>query len=346
MREECGLMTPREEIIALLRGQVAGPVISCLGELGWLQRMTEGPFDHQSFSEPIDSKVFGSVMTYLKALDLLEPEEGSSFSATALGRSVFRRYGAFCILNSYERYMQSLRGMLIPDSSGCPQVNRKRNVIGSGALHDKKFFLPALKLLSDTPCGFIADIGCGDGSFLSHGIERFPQAGVLGVDLSPVAVEETLKRLRDHFSHVIASGVVSDGADVESWSRHVPRKCEGGPPLISLWFLVHEISRNDPRTVIDFFGRVREHCPDATVLMGEITRMPAPVLAQNRTTSVMPELTLLHDLSRQGLLSWDTWQDIVEQIPYRKTSEVTFDVIPGPDGRTRPSSFVWCLRPT
>src|SRR5688572_19722769 len=34
-----GKVNPREEIVSLLRGQVACPVISCLGQLGWIDRM-------------------------------------------------------------------------------------------------------------------------------------------------------------------------------------------------------------------------------------------------------------------------------------------------------------------
>src|SRR5690606_1289260 len=98
---------PRQQIIALLRGQVACPVLSTLGQLGWLERMGAEPFRREDFSPPPDTAAFKSVMSYLGALGLIEPPTGApTFVATELGRKVFARYGAFCILNSYESYMR------------------------------------------------------------------------------------------------------------------------------------------------------------------------------------------------------------------------------------------------
>lgn len=338
-------MAPREEIIALLRGQVACPLISCIGELGWLERMAEGPFDHESFADAVDSTAFAAVMAYLIALELVEPGANGGFAVTRLGAVVFRRYGTFCILNSYERYMQSLRSILIPDGAPRPQVDRIRNVIGSGAMHERKFFGPALELLSDTEFQCIADIGCGDGKFLLNCVRRFPRAGLLAVDSSAVAVDATLKRLHVACPDVKVSGTLADGADVASWSKHLACGGDSSAVLVSLWFLVHEISRNDPESVIRFFELLQQHCPGATILMGEVVRMPPALLAKNRSTSILPELLLLHDLSRQGVLGWEEWQYIAEQIPYVRVAERSFDLVRGPGATSQPSSFVWCLAP-
>jgi len=335
-------MNPREEIIGLLRGQVACPVISCLGELGWLERMTDTTFDHTSFVMNVDIKVFKSVMRYMASLQLVQRcDDGAGFVATPLGKTVFRRYGAFCILNSYEDHMHKLRSMLVPDGSRRAEVNRARNVIGSGALHERKFFVPALRLLDSSPCQFIADIGCGDGNFLHNCHRRFPEASILAVDLSSIAVEATLRRLRETAR---ITGIVADGADIHAWSRHVPQETGGGS-LISMWFLVHEISRSDPQVVREFFHLLHEQCPDASVLMGEVVRIPPDILAHNRSASVLPELTLLHDLSRQGLLSWSEWQHIASRIPYTRAAELKFDLVCIPGDTQQPSSFVWWLTP-
>ena len=335
---------PREAIIGLLRGQIACPLISCLGQLGWLERIMQGPFDLDSFGPGIDPKTLRSVMTYLTSIRLVSAQGDTTFTTTPLGAKVFRRYGAFCILHSYEDYLVRLRSLLVPDGSPRPRVDRLRNVVGSGALHDRKFFVPALELLGSEPYELIADVGCGNGQFLLGCLNRFPRASVVAIDLSAIAVEETVNRIGRASAETAITGVVADGADVAEWSAHLqPAGQRARRALVSLWFLVHEISQGDVRVVVDFFRTLHAHCPDATVLMGEVVRMPEDLLADNRSQSLLPELTLLHDLSGQGLLSWPQWQSVLREIPYAITRQRQFDVLVGPDGVSQPSSFVWCL---
>jgi SAM-dependent methyltransferase len=339
-------MNPREEIVALLRGQVACPVISCLGQLGWIDRMLEGPFDVRDFGPSVDPRVFRSIMTYLRSMGLLQRTIDQRLTTTVVGQQVLRRYGAFCIINSYESYMQRVRSLLVPNGERKPQVDRLRNVIGSGALHTRKFFVPALDLLAAQPFTRVVDVGCGDGRFLLTCLERFPDASLLAVDLSPVAVEETSRRLRMLPSKPEVHGVVADGADVACWSQHLQRLATSrGSTLISLWFLVHEISHGEVQVVVDFFRRLHSLCPGATVLMGEVVRIHEDWLAFGKSESVLPELTLLHELSGQGLLSWAEWQQIADEIPYIIVNKRLFDHFRGPDDTTQPSSFVWCLDP-
>ena len=341
------MLNPRQEIISLLRGQVACPLISCLGQLGWLERMAAESFDQGSFAPPVDTAVFQALMAYLIALGLLtSDDDGSIFTATALGAQVFGRYGAACILNSYEDYLRNIKSLLIPDDTERPRVDRMRNVIGSGSIHSRKFFRPALDMLRPLRFGFIADIGCGDGQFLLSCLKDFPDAALLGVDLSSVAVDATTVRIREATGDAASMGFQCNGADVAKWSRHVPRRLnDGAQVLISLWFLMHEISRGETQTVIEHFKALREHCPDATVLMGELVHLPTDILADNRSESIMPELLLIHDLSRQGLLSWKAWQHVAREIPYSVKAERQFDPIRASSGQILPSSFVWCLIP-
>lgn len=339
---------PREEIVALLRGQVACPLISRLGEIGWLDRMVAAPFDHDSFNEPAEPAAFRAVMAYLVALELLE-EHGSDsgFRATPLGSRVFKRYGTFCILNSYEAYMRSISSLLVPDGSARPQVDRARNVIGSGAIHSRKFFADALDMLRKDDYQMIVDVGCGDGKFLSGCMRTWPAAKLVGVDISPTAVDQTLRRIHHEEAQRHIEGVVADGADLSAWTSFVQQGSEqaGARVLISCWFLIHEISRGQVKIVVDYFAELRKQCPHARVLVGEVVRLTRKTLAINRSSSVLPELTLLHDLSRQGLLSWDQWQRVVAEIPYRLRAERLFDVVRSENGTSIPSSFIWYLEP-
>jgi hypothetical protein len=116
-----------------------------------------------------------------------------------------------------------------------------------------------------------------------------------------------------------------------------------GDAMISLWFVVHEISQGRVDPVVRFFTALRDLVPEAQILLGEIARLPPETLERVRSTSIMPEFTLFHDLSGQGLLTWEDWQEAAARIPYRVVAEKHFDPVAA--GGV-PSSFVWRLAPS
>ena len=336
-------MNAREEIITLLRGQVACPLLSCLGEAGWLDRMQQGAFSPDAFSSNVDSSTLDAILHYLVALGLLEWDKaGEQFEATPLGRKVFKRYGAFCLLNSYEDYFRNFRTLLFPDNSPRPTVNRLRNVIGSGQLHAHKFFPAALSLVAGSKFSAIADIGCGDGQFLEIALGEHLAPQAVAVDLSVVATETTTRRLCQLFPTATITSIVTDGINVSVWSKKLPAEEK---TLISLWFVAHEFSQGRLETVTAFFQHLQRQCPRAEVLLGEIVSVPDTALSANRSESIMPEFLLFHALSGQNVLSWDDWLKVRDTIPYTVKGERHFDVVSGTDGQSVPSSFLWHLVP-
>jgi SAM-dependent methyltransferase len=336
-------LNPRQELIGLLRGQVACPLLSCLGELGWLDRMSAGRFARPDFPGGVDEAAFSAIIGYLTSLGLIAPAAGpGSYAATALGLTVFARYGAFCLLHSYEDYFRSFRALLLPNGAPRPAVDRLRNVLGSGQLHARKFFPAALALTETRVFATVADIGCGDGTFLELLLRQQHRARAIAVDISATAVESANRRLTTALPARNVSTLVADGRDVASWATGLAVADE--PQLVSMWFLVHEISGGKPETVISFFEEVRQALPRSELLIGEITRLSAAVLAGVRTESIMPEFTLFHDLSGQGLLTAEAWREVESRIPYRIVARRDFDPIPGGEG-PQPSSFVWHLAP-
>lgn len=337
--------SPREEIISLLRGQLACPVISCLEELGWLEHMLEAPFDHTTFPGAPDEAAFHSVMRYLTALQLLEFGQGL-YRVTALGTTVFRRSGAFCILHSYEAYTRQLRTLLLPDGTRRPEVSRRRNVLGSGVMHGRKFFKPALELLGNEQVDVIADVGCGDGEFLARCATSFPGAHLVGIDLSEVAVNVTRTRFQKAGQDTRFSGLIANGADIHAWVGPALALAKHGRLLISMWFLLHEFSENRVHVVATFLRRLQHACPNAIVIIGEVVKHSAETLRLNRGSSVLPELTLVHELSGQGLLTWDQWQEVVARVPYQIERQLLFDeLVPSDGGELMPSNFIWKLVP-
>jgi hypothetical protein len=331
-------MNPREELIALLRGQVACPLLSVLGELGWLDRMGAHSFRRADFPPDVDAPNFHAVMSYLVALGLVRTANDDCYEATELGRSVFARYGAFCLLNSYEDYFANFRALLIPNGAAPPAVDRLRNILGSGQLHRRKYFPAALALVDGARFDAIADVGCGDGAYLETAIRTLSPNIAFAVDLSADAVTRAAARLSAAFPTLELVSAVADAAHVASWTPKLRRRDNA---LISLWFVLHEISQGRSGPVVAFFNALHDELPQASILMGEIVRLKPQSLEAARAGSIMPEFTLFHDLSRQGLLGWSEWQEIATAIPYRRVAEKEYD--PVADGT--PSSFVWYLAP-
>jgi SAM-dependent methyltransferase len=334
----------RSEIISLLRGQVACPLIADLAELGWLERMCRAPFHAADFPET-DLGVARSIFKYFTALGLILEllETPDHYAATDLGQTVFRRYGSFSILNSYEHFFGDISSLLFRSSARKPVVNRMRNILGSGQLHSKKFFPMAFKMLEGRSFPFLVDLGCGNGRFLEQALEQNVTSKIGAIDSSILSVKATAANLTKRYHELGIKTVEADARDIKAWSYELPWHSDAG--LFSLWFVLHEFSRNDPQIVIEFLDEMRRCYPTAEILIGELVRVPAEALAGSKAESIMPEFLLFHDLSGQGVLSWEDWAEVRDKMPFKIVSAHHFDCISMPDGERVPSSFIWHLRP-
>jgi SAM-dependent methyltransferase len=336
----------RRQIITLLRGQVSCPLLANLAELGWLDKMSEGTFSVEDFpgSAP---RVAEAVFKYLAAIGLLisDCQIPGRFAPSELGRSVFPRFGSFCILNSYQEFFQNLGSLLVPN--GCtdgPTVNRFRNVIGSGQLHAQKFFSRALEALKARSFPFVVDLGCGNGQFLQQVVEAQLTQKLGGVDASAIAVTATRSTIRaTGHEGVHLCTVEADASQIGKWCDDLPWYQE--PGLFSLWFVVHEFSRRDPQHVIRFLHEINRRYPAAELIVGELVRISPHALASNRMESIMPEFLFFHEISAQGVLSWPEWQEIRRAIPFRVVWEKQMDHVHVDDEDALPSNFIWHLKP-
>ena len=336
----------RRQLISLLRGQVSCPVLANLAELGWLDKMSVGSFGITDFPQS-QPDVATAVFRYFVSIGLLidDHQHPGRYTASDLGRSVFARFGSFCILNSYQAFFQDLRSLLFPDHANeRPAVNRFRNVLGSGQLHAAKFFSRALQAFIGRSFPFVVDLGCGNGQFLQQVVETQLAQKLGGVDASEVAVAATrsaFKAANRGGAHLCT--VKADASQIGTWCDHLPWYQEAG--LFSLWFVLHEFSRRDPRVVIRFFHEINRRYPLAELLVGELVRLPPQTMANNRMESIMPEFLFFHEISDQGVLSWSEWQEIREAIPFRIMSEQHMDNVLVEGGASLPSNFIWHLKP-
>lgn len=334
-------LNPREELVALLRGHAACPILSGLGERGLLDAMLAGPFAAGDVPGIADATLFDATLTYLVSLGLLDRTVGPRpvYRVTPVGRTAFTRYGSCALIHSYRDHFERLAARIVgADGGPAPSVDRRVNVLGSGQLHSRKFFPSAYRMLAGHPFRTAIDIGCGNGEYLAGLLRHRPDALAVGVDIADIAIREMHARLGDD-----VPGIVADGTDVAGWVAQLP--ATPGPAVVSLWYVVHEFTRDDPGRAAAFFRDLRAALPDADVILGEIVNLPADVLAAGHVESIMPEFLLFHALSGQGVLTWEQHRTVQAAIPYHVVVEETFDELPDGAGGTVPSSFVLHLRP-
>jgi SAM-dependent methyltransferase len=305
--------------------------------------MLAGSFCASDFPAVTDQRILASVFRYLHSLNLLAKTGEDEYDLAIEGRMALKRNGAFLLLFSYRGYFENLAGMLSGHSEAA--VDRRHNVLGSGALHSKKFFPAVWEMFKESTPAALIDVGCGDGQFLASACVEWSGIAVAAVDLSRIAVDTTLERLgTSGRSNVI--GVVQDAASVGAWIAALPGELKARTPLVvSMWFVAHEFSGGEPQTVINFFRELRAILPDAEIILGEITALPPELLAKNCDISIMPEFLLFHELSAQGVLSWNEWHRVLAGIPYELARERLFDVLVESGEKIMPSSFIWHLKP-
>jgi len=341
------MLNPREELVFLLRGFFSTPLLTVLGKRNILNRFLEGPLGVDDLEDDVNSNFLEKAFVYLQSIGLLAREhtDNGRFLATPLGEKIFKRYGSFVLLYSYRDLISDVDKLLFNSDMIIPKCDRLDNVIGSGLTNGRKFFPAGIKALENTKVSLVVDLACGDGEFLSRMHQAYPGASIIAADLSPVAIDSTKRNLLRKFPDLEISTVQTNALDVENWVKvvdSVKDPAAAGKIIISMWYLVHEIAQHDPKVVAKFFKNIYEACPDAELLIGEIINIDPDLLATSSHGSIMPEFMFFHELSGQGVLSWDQYQDLLELIPYDLIFEERFDLVGGGEV---PSAIVWHLQP-
>lgn len=326
-------LNPREELVALLRGAFACPAISFLGRRGYVERILSTGW---ALSPTEDHGPLGDLARYLAGIGILVEERAGHFIASELGAKVLSRFGAFCIIDSYEPYFRDLDWMLAGD--GHPQVDRARNVIGSGQLHVRKFFPPVLDWIRRNAIDRIVDLGCGDGTFLTETLAIRPELHATGVDLSPVSTGMTAERLSTASD---LRTVTCSAFAVDTWAATANRT--SGRCLITMWFLLHEIHTGEVDRLVAFFEGIAARFPGASLAFAELIRHRPADFAEGRLSSIMPEYVLFHAISGQRILTPTEFAELFARIPYRVQARFDQDQLATPGAL--PCSTVCILEP-
>jgi polyketide synthase PksN len=164
-------------------------------------------------------------------------QTGDVFSFSTTGTELIERAYVMAIAVSYRPMLARMEELLFgnsaavfarDDSARESHIDRRLNVIASGFQH-QRYFMDAehhlLSIFDDLPLAeqprYIADIGCGDGTFLKHlheaictktrrgqSLTQYPLL-VIGVDYNQAALIETEKTLKE-LPHLTFTGDISD----------------------------------------------------------------------------------------------------------------------------------------
>lgn len=343
------VLNPKEEIVFLLRGYFACPLISFLGKKGILNKMIDREFAEGEFKEIINKKIFHSIIIYFKSIGLIEKHScNNKHVLTEMGEKIFKRYGSFCLLHSYGNFLDKLEYILFDKNyKGKACVERLENIIGSGHTNSRKYFPSAINMLKEEAVPLkIIDIGCGNGTFLKLVLENFSDCKLIGVDISEDALKETAKNIKTDFEDANVETILCNGRNVSNWlpSVIVRNDSTDDTVVITLWYFLHEISKNDPSEIVRFLEEIYQIAPSVDIIIGEITAVPEDVLVANKYESILPEYLFFHEISGQGILNWEAYKDIVKKVPYKIKNEKLFDIL-SYGNKKIPSGFVWHLTP-
>ena len=120
----------------------------------------------------------------------------------------------------------------------------------------------------------------------------------------------------------------SDAFKVKNWSKELNKlkSQDKKKILITMWYVVHEISNNDKYKIINFFKEIKKNCPNANILIGEIIKVDNETLSENRDISILPEFLFFHEISGQGVLKIDDF-NYIKKIPYSLSNSYEFDYV-------------------
>ena len=174
----------------------------------------------------------------LRILSWLEGSQGS-FRLTHPGAFMFERAMNLAVAESYRPMLRALDRLLFGDAASVfaldsdgreTHVDRSMNVLSSGFQHDRYFAEVEeilISIFSREPFSsqprYVADMGCGDGTFLrrvlttvrdktarGRVLTQYPLT-LIGIDLNKASLEETSRKLQD-LDHIMVTGDIGDPA--------------------------------------------------------------------------------------------------------------------------------------
>lgn len=333
----------RSEIIRYLRGYYFFPIFFYLYEKKYLHKFIKknNKITLKDFKKK-NNFFLEKIFNYLVRIKILSRKK-TFYSLSDTGLILYKRIGAMYILHSYSNILTDIDRNINYGFNRKKLCNRKENVIGSGLLHVKKFFEPALNKIDLSNKNFFLDIGCGDGTFLKSVLKRNKNIGILGCDLSKESVRQTKKNINLKKNDLIFN---LNGSNVSEIKKTLTKNkiYLDKDSIISMWFLLHEISNNSKNILIKYLSQIKKNFSDSSLLIGEISKQTNELLQKHKDISLMPEFYLFHEISGQGLLTEKDFYSVFKQSGYSLKWIINTDKL-NFNKTTSNSNFICMLKP-
>ena len=331
----------KKNIISNLRGFYLTQIIVNLGRIGLIDSiLSKNSIEINRLGRKISKSVLLTIFNYFSNIGFAKKNK-KKYYLTELGRDVLRRYSSFYVPHSYKNYFSNL-GQLLKGSIKKAKVDRQENILGSGKTH-LRYFMHAISYIRTKikPTALI-DIGIGNADFAINLNKYYKLHKVYGVDYSRVSVKQASKSMK---SASLKNKVIQcDGSKVDYWASKALKYLKNEKIVITLWFLVHEISNNSESKIIKFLNQIKKNIPNSDLIICELVDIPWDILSNNRENTFIPEYLLFHELSDQGVLSLEKLTKIINKSKYKLVNKVFFDDLKSKRNKLYPSCVLFYLK--
>ena len=325
----------------ILRGLYATPIICELSKLGIFTKASK-KINLSKKSKIKNNFVLNLCLDYLSNIGIVI-KKSKNYELSEMGYEIFRRSNSFFVPHSYREVILNL-GKILQNKkklNSC-KVDRNENILGSGLTHLRYFFQPINYCNSKIDYDSLIDLGCGNGHFINEVLKRKKKLKVVGIDLSEDSVKTCSKNISKFITKDKFKVFKGDISKVKFWKNKTSNFLKGTQPLISLWFMLHEISNHKVKNLKQFLQQVYKNFPSSSLVIGEIVRLEDKILNEIYNKSLMPEYLFFHKISGQGIMSWKEYKALLIDSPYTLEYKWLFD---NANKSKVPSAFVWILKP-
>ena len=325
----------------ILRGLYATPIVCELSKLGIFTKAST-KINIKNKSKIKNNFVLKLCLDYLSNIGLVL-KKSDNYELSELGYEIFRRSNSFFVPHSYREVILNLGNILQNKKKldSC-KVDRNENILGSGLTHLRYFFQPINYCNSKIDYNSLIDLGCGNGHFINEVLKRKRNIKVVGIDLSNDSVKTCSRNISKYIKKNKFKVFKADISKVKLWKSKISKFLKNTKPLISLWFMLHEISNHKVKNLKKFLIKIYNSFPRSSLVIGEIVRLDDKTLKEIYNKSLMPEYLFFHKISGQGIMSWKEYSSLLIDSPYTLEYKWLFD---NANKSKVPSAFVWILKP-
>ena len=288
----------------LIRGFFGTPAVIALLDVGLFDELEQnGRVSVESFAAQrhLDPEVLESLCTYLYAMKYLNRSD-SAYVLSPSGRLLAQvLQGPFYMAAAYAPVFQNLNALLRGEKRYGRDVCKDiaLSAKGSGAVGNVFTFPLVIDLIGKRGFRRVADLGCGDASFLIALCQTTGGTGV-GVDLSPEALADADRNIREAGLQASIELICEDMFKVPDMAEQL-----AGIEAATIFFVLHEFLRDRER-VVGFLRAFKESFPRTSLIVTDSIRHDRDEL--RRRPGPLMDFQLTHELTGQKTLSREQWR--------------------------------------